>query len=290
MTLRPAPKLIGKIRKTRKDIFVVGFKTTTDANPGEQYAADLRLLKTNSLNLVLANDTITRRNVIIAPEETQYTPTTDRTYALNTLVEIMLSRMTNTFTRSTVVPGDAVPWNSELVPVNLREVVDFCKTVLGKTAGHFAVKLSDTEVLTSIRKSNFNELAKVGMVKIVSSGHDSVVAHGFKPSVGGQSQRIVFSKHQDVDCIVHFHCPAKRTYDIATRSQWQNECGSHQCGQNTADGLQVVDLGDGDRLKVVYLEDHGPQHRLRPPYACLEGQAVHHRQLRARQQDRWLDS
>ena len=262
--LTPEPKLIGKIRQHRKDIFVVGFKTTTNASAEEQYAAGLKLLKTNSLNLVLANDTVTRRNVIIAPEETQYGVTTDRDTVLNELAKMTLSRLENTFTRSKVVSGAPVRWDSELVPANLREVVDFCiergayKTVLGRTAGHFAVKVSDTELLTSIRKSNFNKLHEVGMVKVTSTGPDSVIAHGFKPSVGGQSQRIIFSEHRDVDCIVHFHCPPKSTYNVATRPQWPNECGSHQCGANTSDGLQKVDLGDDDYLKVVYLENHGP--------------------------------
>ena len=44
----------------------------------------------------------------------------------------------------------------------------------------------------------------------------------------------------------------------AVRDQWKNECGSHECGQNTSNGLKRVDLGDGDYLKVVYLDDHGP--------------------------------
>jgi len=30
--------------------------------------------------------------------------------------------------------------------------------------------------------------------------------------------------------------------------QWGNECGSHECGQNTSDGL----------TEVVYLDNHGP--------------------------------
>lgn len=264
MGLSAAEKLIGMIRKQRKDIFVIGFKTTTGASPMEQYGAGLKLLKTNSLNLVLANDTVTRRNVIIAPEETQYGATFARDAALAELVTMTLSRMTNTFTRSTVVPGEAVPWSSESVPDNLRKVVNFCikkgayKPVLGKTAGHFAVKLDEGSILTSIRKSNFNELAETGMVRVDSSGEDTVIAHGFKPSVGGQSQRIIFKEHPELDCIVHFHCPPKDGAVVPYRQQWPNECGSHQCGKNTSDGLKPVDLGDGHSLKVVMLDNHGP--------------------------------
>jgi hypothetical protein len=268
MQLTPAEKLIGRIRRDRKDIFVVGFKTTTGATPDEQYAAAMGLLKNNSLNLVVANDTVTRHNLIAAPEETRYCSTTDRAEVLAFLAKMTVSRMQNRFTRSTVVPGEAIAWSSDAVPANLREVVDHCinqgayKPVLGKTAGHFAVKVSDGEILTSIRKSNFNALKDVGLVHVQSRNDDEVIAHGFRPSVGGQSQRIIFREHPDLDCIVHFHCPVKADaplkQSIPVKPQWPNECGSHQCGQTTSRGLNKVDLGDGDSLSVVFLDDHGP--------------------------------
>ncbi|PZR79598.1 MAG: hypothetical protein DI537_40850, partial [Stutzerimonas stutzeri] len=50
MAITPAEKLIGRIRKERKDIFVVGFKTTAGASSDEQYQAGLNLLKANSIN------------------------------------------------------------------------------------------------------------------------------------------------------------------------------------------------------------------------------------------------
>lgn len=257
-------KLIGRIREKRKDIFVVGFKTTTAKAPEDQYAAGLKLLKENSLNLVLANDITTRNNILIAPEETQYANTTNRASALQTMVELMMSRMQNTFTRSTVVDGPAVAWRDEAIPENLRRVVNHCinsgayKPVLGKTAGHFAVKVNDTTFLTSARKTNFNELHQIGLVKVVSTGPDNVLAYGRKPSVGGQSQRIIFNEHKDEDCIVHFHCPPKADVSVPSADQWPNECGSHQCGKNTSTHLQEFDLGDGDHLKMVYLDRHGP--------------------------------
>lgn len=40
--------------------------------------------------------------------------------------------------------------------------------------------------------------------------------------------------------------------------QWPNECGSHECGKNTSDHLETVDLCDGHQLKAVYLDSHGP--------------------------------
>lgn len=264
MRLTTADKLIGRIRKERKDIFAVGFKTTTSKGPEDQYAAGLRLLKENSLNLVLANDLTTRNNILIAPEETQYCSTTDRNDALSLLSKMMLSRMSNTFTRSTVVDGAAVPWYAVDVPTNLRKVVNHCiqkgayKPVLGKTAGHFAVKVDETTFLTSARKTNYNELNEIGLVKVVSTGPDHVLAYGRKPSVGGQSQRQIFREHPEADCIVHFHCPVLPGADIPVAEQWPNECGSHECGKNTSDHLKAYDLGDGHSLKVVMLDKHGP--------------------------------
>ena len=164
MRLTPTNKLIGKIRKDRKDIFVVGFKTTTNASSDEQYRIALDMLKRDSLNLVLANDTVTRNNMIVAPEETRYFETTDRDAVLEGLVKILLSRSQNTFTRSTVVDGPSISWNSNEVPANLRKVVDHCiergayKPFRGVTAGHFAVKVDDHTIFTSKRKHNFNQL------------------------------------------------------------------------------------------------------------------------------------
>ncbi len=260
MEITPADKIIGHIRKERKDIFVVGFKTTTGATSDEQYKAGLELLKKNSLNLVLANDTVTRNNMIIAPEETRYSETTDRHVVLQELVNMVLARKDNTFTRSTVVDGELVPWStSELVPDSLRTVVNHCvergayKPVLGKTAGHFAVRVDDKTVLTSVRKTNFND--SLDLVKIDYEGLDKVIAHGAKPSVGGQSQRIIFDMYPDVDCIVHAHVPLReQPRDIVpVAPQWQNECGSHQCGRNTAVNLQTF-----GNIKAVMLDGHGP--------------------------------
>lgn len=266
MELTPTENIIGKIRKNRKDIFVVGFQTTTNYSSNDQYLKGLELLKKNSINLVLVNDTVNRNNMIVAPEETRYSETQDRSKVLNFLTQMTVSRMQNKFTRSTVVEGKAIDWNSEVVPESLKQVVNHCikqgayKPFLGKTAGHFAVKVNDGEILTSIRKTNFNELDKVGLVKVESKNDNEVIAHGFRPSVGGQSQRIIFKEHPELDCIVHFHCPVKEEYKdtiIPVKPQWPNECGSHQCGQNTSNGLKEIDL-DGDKISVVYLDEHGP--------------------------------
>lgn len=259
MSLTPSPKLLGKIRKTRKDIFLVAFKTTCGATEDEQYIAGLNLLKEASCNLVLANDIKTRLNMVITPEEARYHVTTNRDESLLGLVEMTYLRSHLTFTQSTVVAGDPVSWESSEVPQTLREVVDHCitrgayKPFRGATVGHFAVKLNNKTFLTSKRKTNFNDLKKLGLVKIVTDGPDTVLAYGAKPSVGGQSQRIVFRDHPDCDCIVHFHCPIKNNSEVPTVSQREYECGSHQCGENTSKGLRKF-----GNLYAVFLDQHGP--------------------------------
>lgn len=259
LRLKPAKKLIGLIRKTRKDIFLVGFKTTCNASSKDQYLAGLNLCKKSSCNLVLANDVGTRLNMIVTPEESKYAMTTDREAAERELMEMIFHRTHMTFTRSTVVAGEPVKWESDLVPPSLRAVVEYCisnnayKPFNGVTAGHFACKLDDTTFLTSIRRTNFNDLAKNGMVKCITDGPDTVLAYGAKPSVGGQSQRIVFRDHPGLDCIVHFHCPIKSSSLVPSVSQREFECGSHQCGQNTSSGLKQF-----GNLWAVYLDNHGP--------------------------------
>lgn len=262
MQLNPATKIIAKIRKQRKDIFVVGFKTTTNASDQDQYQAGLSLLKTNSLNLVLANDTVTRKNVIITPEESTYAATTSRYKVLKFLVKMVNARAGLTFTRSTVIDAPACQWNRDNVPRNLYETVNHLidngayKPFLGKTVGHFAYKAADGSIITSRRKSNFNELESTGMIKIVADGHDKVIAYGGKPSVGGQSQRIIFDEHPELDCIAHAHIPIKEESKgiIPIAEQWPYECGSHECGQNTSGNLKEVEPG----IWAVYLENHGP--------------------------------
>jgi hypothetical protein len=259
LELTPAPKVIGTVRRERKDIFLVGFKTTAGAAPAEQLAAGLRLLKQSSCNLVLANDVHTRLNMVVTPEQASYHVTEDRRAALAGLVEMALLRSELHFTRSTVIPGEPVPWSSELVPDALRRVVDHCvargayKPFLGATVGHFAVKLGDGRFLTSRRRTDFNRLHEVGLVLVEARGDSEVVAHGSSPSVGGQSQRIIFAEHPGLDCIVHFHCPLRPGSSVPVRSQRPFECGSHECGKNTSDGLRPF----GDAWAVM-LDRHGP--------------------------------
>lgn len=268
MLLTPSAKILGRIRKERKDIFLVAFKTTCGATEDEQFLTGLHLLKSNSCNLVLANDTKTRLNMIITPEQARYCVTTDREKALKQLLGMTLSRSKGTFTRSTVVEGSSIPWSNLTIPASLKRVVEYCiaqgayKPFNGSTVGHFAYKNiwskeGDEGFVTSKRKVDFNKLPEVGMVLCKSTGPDEVIAYGAKPSVGGQSQRIIFREHPEMDCIVHFHCPPKRgtpASAISVRSQAEHECGSHECGKNTSDGLKEAAPG----IKCVYLDNHGP--------------------------------
>jgi hypothetical protein len=258
--LEPSTKILSRVRKERKDIFLVGTKATTGAPPQQQYIAALKLLKSNSANLVLSNDTVTKRNIVVTPEEAWYGDGS-RADALDWLVKILLSRSTNTFTRSTVLQGSRVAWQDSGVPSSLRAVVDHLvaagayKPFRGKTAGHFAVKVSEDTFLTSARKTDYNtDLYENGLIKVVSSGPDNVIAYGARPSVGGQSQRIIFREHPGFDCIAHAHVPLLVPGSVNTVPQWLRECGSHQCGAATSAGLREVAPG----IKAVYLENHGP--------------------------------
>lgn len=261
MWLTPSDKIINKIRKNRKDIFLVGFKTTSNATAQEQFSKGLNLMKKSSANIVLANDVVTYNNFIITPEEGVYGKEMSREECLDELVDIAYHRTHLSFTRSTVVDGQAVKWSDERVPSTLRTVIDWCvdnnayKEFNGATTGHFAAKLGNNQFLTSIRKTNFNDIENNGMVLVETDGDDEVIAYGFKPSVGGQSQRIIFERYSETNCIVHFHCPLLENHanDIPIVSQREYECGSHQCGENTANGL-----GAFGNLFCVMLDNHGP--------------------------------
>lgn len=259
--LTPGDKVLKKIRDGRKDIFLVAFKTTCGMTEDEQYIAGLKLLKNNSCNLVLANDVKTRVNMIITPEEAKYHVTNDRHEALKQLVDMTYYRSHLSFTRSTVVAGEPIKWDSPEVFPALRTIVNYCigsnayKPFNGATVGHFACKIDENTFLTSIRKTNFNDLDKNGLVMVKTDGPDTVIAYGAKPSVGGQSQRIIFSEHNDYDCIVHFHCPLKMGSTVPSISQREYECGSTECGANTSNGLKRFEEYD---LSAVMLDNHGP--------------------------------
>lgn len=66
MKLTPSDKIIANLKDNRKDLILVGFKTTTNFSKEEQIFAANRMGTGASCDLVLANDTVNRRNLLIA--------------------------------------------------------------------------------------------------------------------------------------------------------------------------------------------------------------------------------
>jgi hypothetical protein len=261
----PTDKLIGKIRKERKDIFLVGFKTTTGATEDEMFSAGLKLLKKNSCNLVLANDIETRTNMVITPELARYAVTKDRLEALKTLVEMTYARSQLTFHRTNVVSSlQLIKWNSHRVPEVLRKVVNYCvergayRSFNGVTVGHFGVFESlgaiEYQIYSSRRKKNYNEEADKDLVVVTFDREGNPTAYGEKPSAGVRSQYEVFKDNPGFDCVVHFHCKIKEGSSVTVRPQQHLECGSLECGMNTRDGMTQ----HSNDIKAVMLDKHGP--------------------------------
>ena len=383
LELKPYDKIINKIRKERKDILLVGFKTTCGATKEEQFHKGLKLCKDASANIVFVNDVDKNRirnlnsaleskktlsniksksemetayieegikeaeeqieafqnNGLVTPEESSYWYNT-RDDALDGLVQMVLDRSHLHFTRSTVVDSETIPWlveaedgwiedkgkiykHNPLIPTTFAVVFDYVRGAgaykLGPTkftVGHMGIKLGPNEFLTTKRKTDFNKMEEVGLVRVITDDPDDVfgykhffenkevrdlqdklklikerskqdqtendkmwsevwteyykdklaaagqkvIAFGAKPSVGGQSQRSLFETFPDLNCIVHFHCPLKPESRelFNTTPQFSVECGSHECGQNTAMNLKEFKLPSGRSVWAVHLDHHGP--------------------------------
>jgi hypothetical protein len=86
-----SPKIIGKIREDRDDIYVVGFKTTCGiGSKDEMYQKGCELLKKSKCNLVLVNDTKLRVNMIINEKREELFYNTDRELSLGFLTKYAL--------------------------------------------------------------------------------------------------------------------------------------------------------------------------------------------------------
>ena len=263
LMIKPAKKLLGKIRKDRKDIFLVAFKTTSDMSDDEMFDAGMSLLKKNSCNLVLVNDIKRRQNMILTPEMARYCVTTNRDLALQELVSMAEFRSNLTFNRTNVVENvNLIGWESDGVPSSLREVVNYCvqrgayKPFNNVTVGHFGVLKKQTNnqyLYSSRRKKNYLNLKDRDLV-LVTFNKDKITAYGDKPSAGVRSQYELFKNHPEYDCVVHFHCPLKDGSKINIRPQKQFECGSLECGINTSNGIMPIH----DGLAAVMLDKHGP--------------------------------
>jgi ankyrin repeat protein len=216
-------------------------------------------MKSVKCNLVLANDVVTRNNMVITAEESIYGETKDRKEALDTLAEMTQMRADLTYTRSNWIDdADASLYDA---PKNFIEVVRFLQknggfienNSNGFTPGHFCYRTGPNTFVSSQRKNNHNTVGSGGMSK-VSVGADGVftVIGRKKASVGARSQWLMLDKYEGYDCIVHTHNPLVALTEVKVIPQKPYQCGSLECGMNTLGGLEQY----GD-LKAVYLEKHG---------------------------------
>lgn len=82
LMLTPADKIVPHIKEKRPDIFLVAFKTTSGGDEADQLQRGTKLLNDARADLVLANDTKTRRNILIDKAGVVVCDTTDRSAAL----------------------------------------------------------------------------------------------------------------------------------------------------------------------------------------------------------------
>ena len=233
LILTPYQKIINKIRKERKDILLVGFKTTCGATKEEQFNKGLKLCKDASANIVFVNDVNKERiekleeglnildisklqnNGLVTPEESSYWYNT-RDEALDALVQMVLDRSHLHFTRSTVVDSETVPWSfgytsksipvesknfhitslpvlipipNPIIPESFRAIFNWVRFKgaykqgpTGSTVGHMGIKLGPNEFLTTKRKTDFNKMEEVGLVRVITDDPDDVFGykHFFK--------------------------------------------------------------------------------------------------------------
>lgn len=260
LKLNPSKKIIDKIRKSRPDIFLVGFKATTNKTEEEQFMIGLKMMKRSKCNLVLANDVITKNNIIITPEESYYKGADEtRDSALRELCRIMIHRMNGTFEYTNFIKTKDSSMRS--TSMTFQKVIQFLidtggfieNNGNGFTPGHFCQKFGEEYFLSSQRFSNHNKVFENGLSKIHIDDNRYLTVEGSrKASVGARSQYTLLKNNPGYDCIIHTHNPLKNTSIINTRPQKYLQCGSLECGLNTLHGLQ--EYGE---LKAVYLDKHG---------------------------------
>lgn len=68
MKLASTPKLLQRVKAVRPDVFLVGFKTTANASTLEQRRLALRQIGETAADVVFANDTVTRHNMLVFPD------------------------------------------------------------------------------------------------------------------------------------------------------------------------------------------------------------------------------
>jgi len=265
ITLTPTDKIISKIRKARPDIFLVGFKTTTNETSNDQFLIALKMMKSSKCNLVLANDTVTRNNMIITPEETIYGETVLRYSVIEELCEMIEMRQSLTYHRGEFIVGKDIPF--ENAPENFKEVMGFLldnggyieNNGNGFTPGHFCYRsdvFESNDFISSQRLVNHNDVRENGMTYVTTAGMCKSFTYlgSKKASVGARSQALLLSENPEYDFIVHTHNPLKKDSLIPITPQKPFQCGSIECGVNTLNHLG--DFNDRN-IKAVFLEKHG---------------------------------
>lgn len=259
LELKPSDKLLGKIRRKRPDIFLIGFKTTTGETEEDQFLIALKMMKSAKCNLVLANDLHSKMNMVITAEETIYGQSTDRAVSLKELADLIKMRANLTYNKTEWVEKENLPINK--TPESFQKVIKFLienggfleNNGNGFTPGHFCWKNSENSMISSQRKSNHNKVFEEGMGLVTVKEGELFRAEGVrKPSVGARSQWILLNAYKDYDCIVHTHNPLKEGKFINPADQRPYQCGSLECGLNTLHGIQ-----DYNGIKAVYLTKHG---------------------------------
>lgn len=258
LELTPTEKIIRKIRIKRPDIFLVGFKTTTNKTSEEQFLAGLKMMKSVKCNLVLANDTVTRNNMVLTAEETIYGETTDRLAALKELIDITLMRCDLTYNPSNFVPSESIMIDK--TPQSFQDCIKFLidndafieNNSNGFTPGHFCWRNGKNSFISSQRKANHNLVFTEGMSLVEVTGDKFNVYGQRKASVGARSQWLILQENPEFDCIIHTHNPLKLRSLIPVTPQRPYQCGSLECGINT-----VSHMADFGGIKAVYLDKHG---------------------------------
>lgn len=258
LTLTPTNKIISKIRKQRPDIFLVGFKTTTNKTSDEQFLIGLKMMKSVKCNLVLANDTVTRNNIIITAEESIYGNSTNREEVIKELVDMTKSRSIGTYNSSIFIEKNNIDISN--TPTSFQNVINYLinnggfieNNGNGFTPGHFCWRESDKTFLSSQRKANHNLVFEEGMSRVEVNNDIFTVYGRRKASVGARSQWLILQENKDYDCIIHTHNPLKMNSLIPVTPQKPYQCGSLECGLNT-----VNNMGNFNNIKAVYLDKHG---------------------------------
>ena len=87
LQLTASKKVIADIKTRHPDVFLTGFKTTTHHSEEEQWEAAVTMGQKSRCNLIFANDTVTRHNMLVDEEGRRLCAGADRLLVLKRLVQ-----------------------------------------------------------------------------------------------------------------------------------------------------------------------------------------------------------